>query len=321
MHTLAIAITDNCPLRCSFCCVPPQPLDLDEDLLKHVVETAAVLKFKKIGFTGGEPLIRRKQLYKAAAIANEYGIPWGLTTGLGWTKKNSRAIFVANELCDFGINDITISIDPSHMKFTKLDVYLKFIETFINRSVPVLLSVTLFLHEREQFEKYLKTEVFSQLGNTPDNLLKTEFHYVAAVGFAAAKKGCGSTVKESAISDQMRCPMKGTFVFSVWPNGDVYPCCSTYVVNKTNELKIGNVKNTPFNEIVDMVENDPFFWMFSNLGFKSIVSHLSENLDFSELLKNEYNDACDLCSCIGTGKYGISTKTIRSEIYQSVVKS
>ncbi|WP_282081091.1 radical SAM protein [Aquimarina algiphila] len=320
MHTLAISLTDNCPLRCSFCCVPPKPLDLKDSFLFDVLKTAESRKFKKVGFTGGEPLIRRKKLFEAVRLCNDSGIPWGLTTGLGWTKKEEYAITVANELVSNRINDITISIDPSHLKFTDQKIYIVFIRELLMHNIPILLSVTLFKNERQEFEKYLSKNILSKLIDSNTSLIKVDFHYVAQVGYAENKEGCGSIIKEKITSKAMRCPLKKSFVFSVWPNGDVYPCCSTYIVNKKNELILGNLKENSFEEIIDFAENDPYLWALSNLGFNKIISFIKDDIDFSEILNSKFNDVCDLCNTIGTKTKNITIKQIRNSLYQNAVK-
>jgi MoaA/NifB/PqqE/SkfB family radical SAM enzyme len=58
-HTLAISVTNRCPLRCDFCCVPPGPGDLEKEKARELIDQAISLGvFRSVGFTGGEPMLR-----------------------------------------------------------------------------------------------------------------------------------------------------------------------------------------------------------------------------------------------------------------------
>lgn len=115
-HTLALAVTNRCPLRCDFCCVPPGPGDLERELVLDLIDqTEEIGTFRSIGFTGGEPLIRRKLVLEAGARARSKGLRWGLTTGMGWARDSEHATKVAAELAESGLTNITVSVDASHL--------------------------------------------------------------------------------------------------------------------------------------------------------------------------------------------------------------
>lgn len=117
MHTLALALTNRCPLRCEYCCVPPGPGDLDEKIALSLIDQALELKaFSFIGFTGGEPLIRLPLISKLGTKLIGSGIVWGLTTGGGWATSKKKVDDTINSLIASGIGDITVSVDSAHLR-------------------------------------------------------------------------------------------------------------------------------------------------------------------------------------------------------------
>src|SRR6266446_7938238 len=85
-YALLAELTYRCPLHCPYCSNPTQARnnhELATDEWKRVIREAAALGVLQIGFSGGEPLVRRDlpDLVRAAREANLYTNL--ITSGIG----------------------------------------------------------------------------------------------------------------------------------------------------------------------------------------------------------------------------------------------
>ncbi|AXS83011.1 pyrroloquinoline quinone biosynthesis protein PqqE [Marinobacter sp. Arc7-DN-1] len=88
---LLLELTYKCPLKCAFCSNPTDLDDHQDELTtaewKTVIQDARKMGAMQIGFSGGEPTLR-KDLEELVAEANELGYYTNLiTSGIGLTRK------------------------------------------------------------------------------------------------------------------------------------------------------------------------------------------------------------------------------------------
>ena len=123
---LRISLTDKCTLNCIYC-NPDHHIHFGfnkdqilsyEEILKIIRIFAGSLQFKKIRFTGGEPLVRRgvfDLFEKVKKIKDEFDIQFGITTNGTLLKGN------ALRLKNSGIEKLNISLDSlQREKFLKI---------------------------------------------------------------------------------------------------------------------------------------------------------------------------------------------------------
>ena len=166
-YALLAEITYRCPLHCPYCSNPVTALpvaaspceaprrppggysngELTTDEWKHVIREAAVLGVLQIGFSGGEPLIRRDvgELVRAAREAKLYTNL--ITSGIGLDDDRVR------ELRDAGLDSIQLSFQSDKSNLAdevagaraherKLDVAAKI------REARIPLSLNFVIHRR-----------------------------------------------------------------------------------------------------------------------------------------------------------------------------
>ena len=102
------AITRKCPMRCEHC-FEWDNLNMSEsftgdDLIK-VVDIYRKQGVKQIHFSGGEPMVRIKDLLKVVAYASPDCLCWVLTSGFNLTRENARLLKHA------GLTGVAISVD------------------------------------------------------------------------------------------------------------------------------------------------------------------------------------------------------------------
>lgn len=112
INYLRISLTDRCNLRCVYCMPThlkdfiPGPEILTRDEIVQVAGAAVELGFRKIRFTGGEPLLRRDVVEIVAGVA---GLP-GLED-LAMTTNGTRLPKLARPLKEAGLRRVNIHVD------------------------------------------------------------------------------------------------------------------------------------------------------------------------------------------------------------------
>src|SRR5436853_2417487 len=105
-YALLAEITYHCPLHCSYCSNPVhirKDADLTTEEWKRVIGEAAAIGVLQIGFSGGEPLVRR-DLAELIAVAREANLYTNLiTSGVGLNEERVR------ELGEAGLDSVQLS--------------------------------------------------------------------------------------------------------------------------------------------------------------------------------------------------------------------
>jgi hypothetical protein len=223
-------------------------------------------------------------------------IRWGVTTGCGWATSLSKVDKVSNALSDSGIGDITVSVDNSHL----VGKHVEFVNYFLNRlvdlGVPTRISCTSNNDE-------LKIPI-----SYPESaLVSVEYFYVAPVGFAKNLK-----VRKNYFDfSKSVCPMSEGLTLSVWPSGEVFPCCSTYIVNKEKAMVIGNVYESSISQILKAALDDRYLLTIRKVGFSGLAI-LSPGTDaWKEAMSSPTIDVCHMCSKLAASG---GTKNFRDEL-------
>ena len=105
-------LTCRCPLHCPYCSNPTQvqnDRELTTDEWGRVIREAAGLGVLQIGFSGGEPLVRR-DLAELVQVAREARLYTNLiTSGVGLDANRAR------ELRDAGLDSVQLSFQSDHV--------------------------------------------------------------------------------------------------------------------------------------------------------------------------------------------------------------
>src|SRR6266481_8897146 len=149
-YALLAEISYRCPLHCPYCSNPAQTRndgELTTDEWTRVIREASALGVLQIGFSGGEPLVRRDlpELVRAAREANLYSNL--ITSGIGLDDDRVRA------LRDAGLDSIQLSFQSDESSVAdeiagaraherKLDVAAKI------RAAGIPLSLNFVIHRR-----------------------------------------------------------------------------------------------------------------------------------------------------------------------------
>ena len=149
-YALLAEVTYRCPLHCPYCSNPTRmrsDRELTTDEWSRVIREAAGLGVLQIGFSGGEPLVRRDlaELIHGAREARLYTNL--ITSGVGLDENRAR------ELRDAGLDSVQLSFQSDHVDLAdeiagahahqrKLDA------AAIIRAAGISLSLNFVIHRR-----------------------------------------------------------------------------------------------------------------------------------------------------------------------------
>lgn len=271
---LLAELTYACPLQCPYCSNPvelPQSRsrELTTEQWLDVMRQARKLGAVQLGFSGGEPLVR-KDVEQLVSEANKMGFYCNLiTSALGLTKERITAFK------EGGLNHLQISFQGSdketNARFGGSDSFehkLEMTKEVIRQKIPLGLNFVLHRHNVHQVTDFLKLAEslgaeFVELANTQyyawamhnrDQLLPSRKQLQdaeeATNRFREAHRGSMKVffVAPDYYDDR---PKKcsngwGTTFITVTPEGDVLPCQSAKIISG---LEFPNVRDHALSDI------------------------------------------------------------------------
>jgi PqqA peptide cyclase len=220
-YALLAELTYRCPLHCPYCSNPTQARnnhELATDEWKRVMREAAALGVLQIGFSGGEPLVRRDlpDLVRAAREANLYTNL--ITSGIGLDDDRIRL------LRDGGLDSIQLSFQSDEIDLAdeiagarahqrKLDAAAKI------RSAGIALSLNFVIHRRNIDHLPQMIELTETLGAERVELANVQFYGWALMNRAALLPTREQVVRAREIAVAAKARLAGRIdIFYVLPD-------------------------------------------------------------------------------------------------------
>jgi len=250
-YALLAELIYRCPLHCPYCSNPTQTRhdgELTTDEWRRVIHEAAALGVLQIGFSGGEPLVRRdlSELIRAACEANLYTNL--ITSGIGLDDDRVRA------LRDAGLDSIQLSFQsddadladeiagaPAHQR--KLDAAAKI------RAAGIPLSLNFVIHRRNIDRLPQMIELAETLEAGRVELANVQFYGWAFLNRAALLPTQEQVVRAREIATAAKARLAGKIdIFYVLP--DYYenrpkPCLNGWGQQYLTVNSIGDVLPCP----------------------------------------------------------------------------
>ncbi|BDR54858.1 hypothetical protein KIMH_09690 [Bombiscardovia apis] len=125
VYELAIATTDECPIRCAHCLMKSGPERKERLTSSEIIEYIDFVRssnpLKVVVFTGGESTLLGDELLEAIAYCSETGLSTRIVTNAYWATDDSKSEEIINDLRDAGLSEINISTDDFHAVWVPLD--------------------------------------------------------------------------------------------------------------------------------------------------------------------------------------------------------
>jgi PqqA peptide cyclase len=250
-YALLAEVTYRCPLHCPYCSNPTHSRnnhELSTDEWKRVIHEAAALGVLQIGFSGGEPLVRR-DLPDLVHTAREAKLYTNLiTSGIGLDDDRIRL------LRDGGLDSIQLSFQSNAIDLAdeiagarahqrKLDVAAKI------RAAGIPLSLNFVIHRRNIDRLPQIIDLAENLGAERVELANVQFYGWAFLNRAALLPTRKQVVRAREIATAAKAQLAGRIdIFYVLP--DYYetqpkPCLNGWGQRYLTVNPIGDVLPCP----------------------------------------------------------------------------
>ena len=178
-YALLAELTHRCPLHCPYCSNPvqlAQSSELDTKQWTRVIREAATLGVLQIGFSGGEPLLR-KDLEILVQVARGAGLYTNLiTSGLGLTENR------AEQLAGSGLDNVQLSFQAAERELADRiagvcnahDQKLRAAKIVEESGVALSLNIVLHAFNIDRIDQLI--DFAEKLGATRLELANTQFY-------------------------------------------------------------------------------------------------------------------------------------------------
>jgi len=305
---IALMYSHQCNMTCKHCGILSSPHNKTkmpfEDALAYIDEAASIPRFKKVTFTGGEPMLFQDEHAALLARCKSHGLQARMVTNGFWASTVEKGLAVLSRMKDAGLTEINFSADEFHLEFGKAETlrnalecahrlgFTRIISFVSNGPVPPLDRLSeLYGLPREQLEdlhdyagdyrrirslKHEKMFVWAGgligLGRAADH--PEMLHYYPVEIFIS--DGCAEVVNKSVI----------------YPDGDLQACCCA-----GGKIKMFTVGNLHQHSMVDL-----FRKMYARSHYRFINAY-GPRAVYDEIARarpdlprrGEYTSICEIC--------------------------
>lgn len=295
---LVFIYTLDCPLKCDYCCHPTEELGTgklsESKAVSLIKEASSINTIKRIVFSGGEPFLYYDEIKSILRKTYETGLPFRIVTSAYWAADRDRAIALLEPLSIQGLDELSITTDPSHQKYVSVEKVRIAVDAALSLGIKVEIAST-FWEPKSDIRKSLML---------PENDMVSYIQgLVAPTGRAKSRniswRDYGLEMPPSALNGCRRGDGDG-FDLTVYPDGSVYACCSGGF-NMDAGLLFGNVYEEDLRTIANRISEDEYvrvmlaggtqlIWAVAKLKFPDIYKLLPSDDNLSAM--------CQLCVSI-----------------------
>lgn len=284
LTTLAFSFTNQCNAECRICCLscsPQKNTVLDVALVKSYIQQASEINtIRLISFTGGEALLRLKELRECIVYAHQLGFEVSLVSNGFWGADYQKGYALMESLRQDGLTKITISADLFHQEYIPVSSVKNAIK--ICKELDLLSAVAA-----------MDTKSGNSVRQTIENL-KPEIYGVEIKPYPLFPAGKAESIPKNELLilcdvEKAVCPFDNSFV--VMFDGTIRMCCSVFTeyipitfLGKMGEVSLKDAWNT-------FVTNDLFYVLFSN-SFRWYVELAGK---LGKKMEKKYGSPCHLC--------------------------
>ena len=301
-RSIAISLSNRCTSACEGCAFGSHPWVSDALSLKNAKRVLALAKeaFPRLSlcvFTGGEPLLRKKDLCRLIPYAKSMGLGTRVVSNGFWATSPAAAQRVVEELRSVGLDEINFSTGDEHARFVLLDHVLNAVSASLEQGMVVSVMVeqrrgatitpdSLLQHPvgRSLKKRYGASFIISpspwidveQIDSKPSKEIVPEAALVNARN-VSNRTGC-----KSALSD-----------LAVQPSGDVYACCGL-TLQKMPDWWMGKIWEIDLQSAFSYHRSDLLKVLIATEGPERIMAWAAgknSKIDW----ENKYSHTCEVC--------------------------
>jgi hypothetical protein len=285
---ITFSLTLACPLRCAHCIVEAGP-DKNSTTMPYAVAEhyAAQMEdlfdygIRMISFTGGEPLLARRQMQVMSDAAYRAGIVCGVVTAAHWAYSEANADKVVRRFP--GIQTWDLSLDAYHKDYLPFEhvrlAYKAACRAGRRGVIRFSYNDPMTAKDREAYD-------FISSFAGPQDVCSQRLRPVGRANFVQIETSHdGSTLAKP-------CVTKGLVVRY---DGSMAPCCINLVEERSHPFQFGDPLQRPLRDIHHDYMTNPLLQMIRVIGFGELTRWLYEAGLDKCLPSNLPEDVCDLC--------------------------
>jgi MoaA/NifB/PqqE/SkfB family radical SAM enzyme len=268
--TVGFVYNQPCPLQCDFCCHTREVVGpgraCPENITPVVLAFATQPSVRRFAFTGGDPFLYIDEIIPIMRSARAAGVaqPFNIVTSGYWAKSAAAADSLLCTLSELGMDVLSVSYDKQHARWVSPQ-QIEWIADACKRHNIRLSIHGIFWSPEDKVE--------SLLPNVSDVPMYSDL--VVSIGRARDKVG---EAPRYAVPDEVKfsCHKPRNYDITIYPNGEVYPCCSGGF-NKEAKLLCGNAFTDSAEEILGNVYGNFHARIAKEIGFNVLYSHVEES--------------------------------------------
>jgi hypothetical protein len=289
--TVGFVYNQPCPLKCDFCCHTTEVVGpgraCPENITPVVLAFATQPAVERFAFTGGDPFLYIDELLSIMSAARDAGVtqPFQIVTSGFWAKSGEATDILLGDLRSLGMDFLCLSYDKQHARWVSPQQVRWIADACSHHDVRLSIH-GIFWTPGEKVEDLLPdlpgVPMFSEL--------------VVSIGRARAKVGEQPRYGRPD-EDKYTCRQPRRYDITVYPNGDVYPCCSGGF-NKEAKLLCGNAFTDSAEQILAGVFGNFHARIAKEIGFNTLYSHVQETAPdlFPKLPSfSSVDSVCQIC--------------------------
>jgi organic radical activating enzyme len=285
---LTFSMTLACPLRCAHCIVEAGPEKKHttmpyEMAARYASQMEDLFDYgiRMISFTGGEPLLARRQLRVMSDAAAKAGMVCGVVTASHWAHSDEAARSVVQGYP--GIHTWDLSLDAWHKEYLAYE-YVR----------------TAYRAAKADGRKAVIRFTYNEPMNPADREAYDFIHGFAEPADVYSQRlrpvGRGDFVQIEQSRDNTTlakpCVTKGIVVRY---DGSMAPCCINLVEERSHPFQFGDPRTRTLREIHEDYMTNPLLQMIRVIGFGEVLRWVREAGLDKELPATLPEDVCDLC--------------------------
>jgi MoaA/NifB/PqqE/SkfB family radical SAM enzyme len=305
-------LSHACPLKCNFCCSTREVVGrarisrtMIEQCILTFADQPAVTRF---AFTGGEPFLYLEDIKAALASVRDLGVskPAHIVTSAYWAKDLLQVRSILSDLQAVGIDGLGLSFDHEHAKWVAPDQIRLVCRAAGELGLWIYLTGT-FWSETDAVE-----DLFPDL--VAASHIRMSSSIVVAMG-RARTSASWPRAYNLPMEEKLSCGRPGYYSLTIYPDGEVYPCCSGGMQIE-GKLSCGNVHRDSPQRIVYLALANFHVRLVKEFGWAVLYELVArEAPDILPRLPSIHkaDSVCEICRDLNLG-----FKDVLAPIYEQI---
>ena len=306
LSRLVFSVTYDCPVTCKYCVTKSGqhngPYLSAEFMISAIKETAAFGLLRGVVFTGGEPLLKRKEVEKVVRFAASKKLWSRIVTNAYWATTRKRAKNTLLPLKEAGLSEINFSCDDLHQENIPIKCIANAFWAARDLQIPTLIAHKSVKNEKISIE-FLSQYLGVDLQEFKPGRVNSHFDiyssaYTVPIGF-----GTEWLKEEDYIifpnRQSFRNPCSAVFnCLVVSPTRQIKLCCGM-IDQEVPELSFGRWGDIPLEQLIYDANTDLIANWLALEGPYGIMRFIREKTPQNPF-RHQYVNHCHLCNDIFT---------------------